>query len=77
MFAGRFLVFVPALCIAEGLAAKQRIVPAAAGTLPTHAPLFAGLLIGTAVIVGGPTYLPALMLGPVAGQVALKAGLTY
>ena len=73
MFAGRFLVIVPVLCIAGGLAAK-RIVPASAGTLPTHGPQFVGLLVGTVVIVGGLTFFPALALGPVAEQFAMQAG---
>jgi K+-transporting ATPase ATPase A chain len=76
MFAGRFLIFVPVLCIAGGLAAK-RIVPASAGTLQTHGPQFIGLLIGTVAIVGGLTFLPALALGPVAEQFAMQAGTTY
>jgi K+-transporting ATPase ATPase A chain len=76
MFAGRFLVFVPVLCIAGGLAAK-RVVPASAGTLPTHGARFVGLLIGTVVIVGGLTFFPALALGPVAEQFAMQAGMTY
>jgi K+-transporting ATPase ATPase A chain len=76
MFAGRLLIFVPVLCIAGGLAAK-RIVPASAGTLPTHGAQFVGLLIGTVVIVGGLTFFPALALGPVAEQFAMQAGMTY
>jgi len=65
MFAGRFAVFVPVLCIAGTLAAKH-IVPASSGTLPTHGLQFIGLLVGTTVIVGGLTFFPALALGPVA-----------
>jgi potassium-transporting ATPase potassium-binding subunit len=65
MFVGRFAVIVPVLCIAGTLAAK-RIVPASPGTLPTDGLLFVGLLIGTAVIVGGLTFFPALALGPLA-----------
>jgi K+-transporting ATPase ATPase A chain len=76
MFAGRFLVIVPVLCIAGGLAEKQ-IVPASAGTLPTGGTQFVGLLIGTVVIVGGLTFLPALALGPVAEHFAMHAGMTY
>jgi K+-transporting ATPase ATPase A chain len=76
MFAGRFLVIVPVLCIAGGLAAKQ-IVPASAGTLPTGGGQFVGLLIGTVVIVGGLTFLPALALGPVAEHFAMQTGMTY
>jgi len=76
MFAGRFLVIIPVLCIAGTLAAK-RIVPASNGTLPTHSLQFVGLLVGTIVIVGGLTFFPALALGPVAEHFALQAGLTY
>ena len=61
----RFVVIVPVLCIAGTLAAK-RVVPAGAGTLPTHGPQFVGLLVGTVVIVGGLTFFSALALGPIA-----------
>lgn len=73
MFAGRFLVIVPVLCIAGSLAAK-RVVPVSAGTLPTHGPLFVTFLAGTILIVGGLTFLPALSLGPLAEHFALLAG---
>ena len=76
MFAGRFIVIVPVLCIAGTLAAK-RIVPVSAGTLPTYGMQFVGLLVGTVVIVGGLTFFPALALGPVAEHFAMQAGLTY
>jgi K+-transporting ATPase ATPase A chain len=76
MFAGRFLVIFPVLCIAGCLAEKQ-IVPTSPGTLPTDGAQFVGLLIGTIVIVGGLTFLPALVLGPVAEHFVMHAGLTY
>jgi K+-transporting ATPase ATPase A chain len=76
MFAGRFIVIIPVLCIAGTLAAK-RIVPASAGTLPTHGLQFVGLLVGTVVIVGGLTFFPALALGPVAEHFAMQAGAIY
>jgi K+-transporting ATPase ATPase A chain len=76
MFAGRFLVIVPVLAIAGMLARKLR-VPASAGTLPTHGILFVALLVGTIVIVGGLTFLPALAIGPVAEHVAMRAGVIY
>ncbi|MGQ7789593.1 potassium-transporting ATPase subunit KdpA [Shigella flexneri] len=34
--------------------------------MPTHGPLFVGLLIGTVLLVGALTFIPALALGPVA-----------
>jgi potassium-transporting ATPase potassium-binding subunit len=76
MFAGRFLVIVPVLCIAGMLVAKGR-VPPASGTLPTHGPLFVAVLIGTIVIVGGLSFFPALTLGPIAEHFALLKGVLY
>ena len=65
MLFGRFWVMVPVLAIAGSLAAKKQ-VPAGAGTLPTHTPLFILLLVGVIVLVGSLTFLPALALGPIA-----------
>jgi len=76
MFAGRFLVIVPVLCIA-GTLAKKRRVPTSAGTLPTHGTLFIALLVGTILVVGGLTFFPALTLGPVVEHFALQAGASY
>jgi K+-transporting ATPase ATPase A chain len=76
MFAGRFMVIIPVLCIAGTLAAKRR-VPVSVGTLPTHGTQFVTLLVGTIVIVGGLTFLPALALGPAAEQFAMLAGASY
>ncbi len=73
MFIGRFLMIVPMVAIAGSLAAKK-IVPASAGTFPTHGPLFVGLVIGVIVIVGGLTYFPALALGPLVEHLAMNAG---
>jgi potassium-transporting ATPase potassium-binding subunit len=65
MLIARFapMIFVLAL---GGALAKQQPVPASAGTLETHTPLFAGLLIGVIIILVGLTYFPALALGPFA-----------
>lgn len=65
MFAGRFGVIVPVMAIAGSLAAKKS-QPASPGTLPTSGALFIGLLIGTVILVGALTFIPALALGPVA-----------
>jgi K+-transporting ATPase ATPase A chain len=64
MFFARFWLAVPALAIAGSLAAKK-YVPAGAGTLPTHTPLFVVLLIATVLVVGALTFFPALALGPI------------
>ncbi|MBJ3814506.1 potassium-transporting ATPase subunit KdpA [Shimwellia pseudoproteus] len=65
MLLGRFAVIAPVMAIAGSLVGK-RAQPASAGTLPTHGPLFIGLLIGTILLVGALTFIPALALGPVA-----------
>ncbi|TAM92691.1 MAG: potassium-transporting ATPase subunit KdpA [Jatrophihabitans sp.] len=65
MLLGRFLPIVFVLALAGSLA-RQRAVAATAGTLPTHRPLFVGMVVGVAVIVVALTYLPALALGPLA-----------
>jgi potassium-transporting ATPase potassium-binding subunit len=70
MLAARYWLIIPILAIAGAVAAKKR-VPAGAGTLPTHTPLFVGWLIGVAIIVGALSFLPALALGPLAEQLAL------
>ena len=64
MWLGRFGVIVPVLAIAGALAAKKRL-PVTAGTMPTHGPLFVGLVVGTVLLVGLLNYVPALALGPV------------
>jgi potassium-transporting ATPase potassium-binding subunit len=71
MFGGRFLVIVPVLCIAGTLAAKRR-VPPSTGTLPTHGPQFVALLLGTIVVLGGLTFFPALVVGPLAEHLAMQ-----
>ena len=73
MLIGRFLVIVPMMAVAGSLAAKK-IVPASAGTFPTHGGLFVGLLTGVILIVGGLTFFPALSLGPIVEHLAMQAG---
>jgi K+-transporting ATPase ATPase A chain len=73
MWLGRFGTIVPVLAIAGSLASKKRIA-VTSGTLPTHGPLFVVLLLGTLVLVGALTYVPALALGPVAEHLTMIAG---
>ncbi|HSP37152.1 MAG TPA: potassium-transporting ATPase subunit KdpA, partial [Frankiaceae bacterium] len=65
MLLGRLLPIVFVLGLAGSLA-RQRPVPASAGTLPTHRLLFIGLLTGVTLIVVALTYFPAMALGPLA-----------
>ncbi|MBK6516985.1 MAG: potassium-transporting ATPase subunit KdpA [Polyangiaceae bacterium] len=64
MLIGRYWVIVPVLAIAGSLV-KKKTIPGSPGTLPTHTPLFVGLLTGTVVLVGALTFIPALALGPI------------
>jgi K+-transporting ATPase ATPase A chain len=72
MLIARYWVIVPVLAIAGALAAKKS-VPVSSGTLPTHGPMFVGLLIATVVVVGALTFLPALALGPIAEHLQMIA----
>jgi K+-transporting ATPase ATPase A chain len=71
MWFGRFWPIVAVLAIAGSLAAKKRI-PVTQGTMPTHGPLFITLLIGTVLLVGALTFVPALALGPVVEHLLLR-----
>ncbi|MBW8878204.1 MAG: potassium-transporting ATPase subunit KdpA [Acidobacteria bacterium] len=73
MLFSRFWLAIPTLAIAGSLA-KKKLVPAGPGTLPTHAPLFVVLLIGTVVLVGALTFFPALALGPIVEHLQMLAG---
>lgn len=64
MLFSRYWLMIPVLAIAGSLAAKKT-VPVGPGTLPTHTPLFAVLLIITVLMVGALTFVPALALGPI------------
>jgi K+-transporting ATPase ATPase A chain len=73
MLVGRFWVMVAVLAIAGSLAAKKTI-PAGAGTLPTHTPLFVVLLVAVVVVVGALSFFPALALGPIVEHLLVANG---
>jgi K+-transporting ATPase ATPase A chain len=64
MLMGRYIVKVAVIAVAGSLAAKKT-VPVGPGTLPTHGTLFVLLLVGTVLLVGALTFIPALALGPI------------
>ncbi len=64
MCTSRFWTAIPVLALAGSLAGKKA-VPTGAGTLPTHTPLFCGLLVAVVLVVGALTFIPALALGPI------------
>ena len=72
MWVSRYWLIVPVLAIAGSLAAKKH-VPAGAGTLPTHTPLFVVLLACTVLIVGALAFFPALALGPIVEELQFLA----
>jgi K+-transporting ATPase ATPase A chain len=72
MALGRFAIMVPVLALA-GTLAKQQTRPVE-NSMPTGAPIFIGLLIGTVVLIGALNFFPALALGPIAE--ALTGGLS-
>jgi K+-transporting ATPase ATPase A chain len=73
MWLARYWLVVPVLAMAGSLAAKK-FVPPSSGTLPTHTPLFVSLLIGTVLLVGALTFVPALALGPIVEHLILFGG---
>jgi K+-transporting ATPase ATPase A chain len=73
MLIGRFWIIIPVLAIAGSMAAKQP-VPVSQGTLPTHKPLFIGFLVGTVILVGVLSFVPSLVLGPIADHFMMIAG---
>jgi potassium-transporting ATPase potassium-binding subunit len=72
MWLGRFWPIVAVLAVAGSLAAKKRI-PVSDGTMPTHGGTFVILLIGTVLLVGALTFVPALALGPIVEHIMLWA----
>jgi K+-transporting ATPase ATPase A chain len=70
---GRFMFILPLLAVAGSLAAKKR-VPSSSGTLPTHGPLFVGLLVATVIVIGALTFFPALALGPLVEHFLMHGG---
>ena len=72
MLVARYWLAIPTLAIAGALA-RKKTVPSGPGTLPTHTPLFVGLLIGVVVLVGALTFVPSLALGPIVEHLMLVA----
>jgi len=71
MLLGRFGVIWPVLALSGSLARKKH-TPESLGTLPTHTPLFVGVLVSVVLLVGALTFIPALALGPIAEHLTLR-----
>jgi potassium-transporting ATPase potassium-binding subunit len=65
MLLGRFLPIILVLALAGALA-RQKVTPESEGTLPTHQPLFVGMVVGVTLVLVALTFFPALALGPIA-----------
>ena len=72
MLMARYWLIVPVLAAAGSLV-RKKYTPPSAGTLPTHTPLFVGLLVGTVLLVGALTFVPALALGPIVEHLQMMA----
>ncbi|MBP8174721.1 MAG: potassium-transporting ATPase subunit KdpA, partial [Aeromonadaceae bacterium] len=70
MLGGRFGVIIPVLALAGSLVTKKRQL-VGEGTLPTHGLLFVLLLVGSVLLVGALTFIPALALGPIVEHLML------
>jgi len=64
MLFGRFVMMVPVLALAGSLA-RKKILPPSEASFPASGPTFVAILIGTVLVVGALTFLPALALGPI------------
>ena len=71
---GRFPALIFPLAVAGFLAKKKR-VPQTGGTLRTDNLTFAGMLLGTVILVGALSFMPAVVLGPMADHLTIVAAL--
>ena len=76
MLIGRFLMIVPILALAGNLASKK-LIPASAGTFQVEGFTFVVLLVGTVLLVGALTFLPALAMGPIVEHFLMQAGALF
>ncbi|WP_256758587.1 potassium-transporting ATPase subunit KdpA [Cohnella sp. WQ 127256] len=70
MLFGRYVSMIAMLAVAGSLVRKQW-VPETVGTFRTDNKLFYGILIATVFIIGALTFLPAIVLGPIAEHLKL------
>ena len=73
---GRYPPIIFMMALAGSVAAKPT-TPTTVGTLRTDTLKFGAFWLGTILVVGALTFLPALVLGPVAEFFAMKSGLLF
>ncbi|MRN54998.1 potassium-transporting ATPase subunit KdpA [Paenibacillus monticola] len=71
MMLGRYVSIIAMLAVA-GSMIKKKPVPETIGTFRTDNGLFTGILIGTVLIIGALTFLPVIVLGPIAEYLTLR-----
>lgn len=70
---GRYISMIALMAIAGSLLSKPK-VEVGPGTLRTNTPLFAMVWVGVILIVGALTFVPVLVLGPLAEHLAMLGG---
>jgi potassium-transporting ATPase potassium-binding subunit len=77
MLFGRFIMMVPVLALAGNMA-RKKLVPPSEASFPSSGPTFVIILIGTVLVVGALTFLPALALGPIVEHLLMTgSGVLY
>jgi K+-transporting ATPase ATPase A chain len=76
MLLGRFIMIVPILALAGNLG-RKKLIPQSGGSFPVSGPTFVVLLIGTILIVGALTFVPALSLGPIVEHFLMTRGTLF
>jgi K+-transporting ATPase ATPase A chain len=76
MLTGRFALSIPALALAGRFALQPTRMPTS-GTMPSDTPTFAAVFIGTVCVMGGLSYFPILVLGPIVEHFLLHSGTLF
>ena len=70
MLFGRFVPLILVLALAGAFAGQRRRLVKSSAILPTHGPMFVGLVVVVVLLVGGLSYFPVLAVGPIADGLA-------
>lgn len=71
MLFGRYISMIAMLALCGSMLRKQW-VPETIGTFRTDNRLFVGILVGTVLIIGALTFLPGIVLGPIAEHLTIR-----
>lgn len=70
---GRYISIIALMAIAGSLLSKPKVVPGP-GTLQTNTLLYGGVWLCVILIIGALTFVPVLVLGPIAEHMAMLSG---